>query len=83
MLTDSRCTRGGEDSIIWVSFEPLCCIFDTNIRLCINDTSIKNLNKKRQTFKQMEDTVQSMDKKFWEGLLMMAEHVVWEKEKPC
>lgn len=28
---------------VWVTFEPLCCILETNIRLYIHDTSIKKM----------------------------------------
>lgn len=40
-LVDSDHTRGHEDLIICVKVEPLCCIFEPNIRLYVNDTSIK------------------------------------------
>lgn len=45
MLTAGNCTSGGEDLRIWVTLEPLCCILETNIRLHINDDSIKKRNK--------------------------------------
>lgn len=31
---------GDEDLIIWVNIEPLCCVCETTVRLCINDTFI-------------------------------------------
>lgn len=33
---DGDRTGGGEDLIIWVYAEPLCCVFEPNIRLYIN-----------------------------------------------
>lgn len=45
ILTDNNCTSRGEDLIIWVTVELLCCILKTNIRLYINDTSIKKRNR--------------------------------------
>ena len=41
MLMDSDHTGGGQDLITWVNVEPLCCVFETNVRLYIHDTSIK------------------------------------------
>lgn len=46
MLTDSDCSHVREDLIIWVTTRSLYCIFETNIRLFIKDTSTK---KKRQS----------------------------------
>lgn len=47
-LTDSNCTGWAEDLIAWVIVELLCCILDTNIRLYINDVSVKKrVSKKR------------------------------------
>lgn len=43
MLIDNNHTRGSEDLFIWVTVEQLCCIFETIIRLYINDTLIKKL----------------------------------------
>lgn len=40
---DSNHTRGGEDIIIWLTVEPLCYTFETNIKLYINGISIKKL----------------------------------------
>ena len=37
----SDCTGQGEDLIMWVNVEPLCCVCETFIRLYINDTLIK------------------------------------------
>lgn len=39
-LTDHNCTRGGEDVIMWVTIESVCCIFEMNMRLYINNTLI-------------------------------------------
>lgn len=47
MLTGSNHTRGSEDLILWVTIEPLCGIFEMNIRLYINDSLIKNREKKQ------------------------------------
>lgn len=44
-LIDSNCTTGDEHLIIWVTIEILCCIFEANIRLYIND--YLNLKKKK------------------------------------
>lgn len=41
MLTDSDCSHVREDLIIWVTTRSLYCIFETNIRLFIKDTSTK------------------------------------------
>lgn len=38
-------TLEGGDLVIWVTVEPLCGIIETNIRLCISDTVIKNKTK--------------------------------------
>lgn len=45
MLMDTKYTRGGEDLIIQIIAEPLRCIFETNTRLYINDTSGKIFKK--------------------------------------
>lgn len=42
-LMDSDRTRGGEDSIVRVNVGPLCCVFETKVRLYSNDTLIKKL----------------------------------------
>ena len=38
MLADSNCTSWGEDLIMWVTGEPLCCVLEIN--MFINYTSI-------------------------------------------
>lgn len=41
MLSDNNCTGWGEDLIMSVIVEPLRCIYETNIILYTNCTSIK------------------------------------------
>lgn len=41
MLIHSDRTGGNEDLIIWVNVEQLCCVFETTVRLYINDTLLK------------------------------------------
>ena len=38
--------RRAEDLILWVTVEPLCCVFEANIRLYVNDTLIKIRKRK-------------------------------------
>ena len=45
---DSDHTGGGEELIIWVNVKPLCCEFETFIRLYINNTLIKNERKNKK-----------------------------------
>lgn len=45
---DSDRTGETEGLIIWVNVESLCCVFETKIRLYINDTLIKT--KQTSTF---------------------------------
>lgn len=40
VLADSNYTSGGDDLIIWVIVEPICCILEMSIRLSIN-TSVR------------------------------------------
>lgn len=51
MLMDINHTSGGEDLIICITGEILCCIFETNVKVFINDTSIKKMleGKKRES----------------------------------
>lgn len=54
MLTDSNLRGGGEDFIIWVTIEPLFCIFETNVGLYTNNTSIEKKRKKEKILETQE-----------------------------
>lgn len=55
MLTDSDCTRG-EDLIMCVTIEVLCCMLETNVRLYINYSSIKKNRRKKKAWTSDETT---------------------------
>lgn len=48
---NSNCTRGGEDLITWGTVEPLCRTFETNVKLCIINTSIDKKEIKTEPIK--------------------------------
>lgn len=54
MLTDNKCTSGGDYLMTWVTGNSLCCILETNIRLYINFTSTKHKTKKEITIRKEE-----------------------------
>lgn len=56
---DSDPTGGGEDLIVRINVEPLCNVFETNIRLCISDTIISK-KKNKETNNELEEEMCAM-----------------------
>ena len=59
---------------MWVTVEPLCCTLETNIRLYINNTSIKK--KKHMAIPALKE-----DKPPYLGELTSTGHSVWYTHK--